>query len=161
MSESIVVSESNEVSETLPECCDAMGLNLKIMSAKNVGESSDREDWPNAHVATNVEIKLNDRLIWSGPFKQGIGCIKGNPKFDFPSAWEKPDVASVLSCLLSDSDCYFNHSDFTEWADDTGYDSDSIKASKIYDACIKTGRTLARSFTPTQLERLRNAAQDY
>jgi hypothetical protein len=44
-----------------------------------------------------------------------------------------PDVWSLIDCLVMDSDA-LDYS-FPDWADNFGYDSDSIKAKATYDAC--------------------------
>jgi hypothetical protein len=46
-----------------------------------------------------------------------------------------PELDQVLYCLFSDSEAH--NDSFENWADNFGYDSDSIAAKKIYDACIE------------------------
>lgn len=70
-----------------------------------------------------------------------------------------PEITDVIYCLLSDSDAI--EYNFTEWANDFGYDTDSIKAEKVYQACVETGRKLNRIFSPKDLESLRELLQDY
>lgn len=52
-----------------------------------------------------------------------------------------PDFADVLYGLLMDSEAYDSDT-FEEWADNYGYDTDSRKAEKIYDACREIARDL-------------------
>ncbi len=44
-----------------------------------------------------------------------------------------PELTEVLNCLFLDSQAH--DQSFDDWASDFGYDSDRIKAKKIYEAC--------------------------
>lgn len=57
-----------------------------------------------------------------------------------PALCEDPDAEGVLDCLLSDSPAC--KQDFAEWARDLGYDEDSRKAGRTYNACLKLGTKL-------------------
>jgi hypothetical protein len=46
-----------------------------------------------------------------------------------------PELAEVLQSLASDASGALNAGTFEAWASDYGYDSDSRKAEKIYEAC--------------------------
>jgi hypothetical protein len=46
-----------------------------------------------------------------------------------------PEVEDVLDCLASDSSSVENAKGFEDWAREFGYDTDSRKAEKTYDAC--------------------------
>ena len=72
-----------------------------------------------------------------------------------------PKLADVLHSLLSDGSPHFDSCSFEEWASEYGYDTDSRKAESIYRECLETGRKLARAFSPSDLEALRQAAQEY
>lgn len=66
-----------------------------------------------------------------------------------------PTIDDVLGSLASDArvmDCR----NFSEWADDCGYDTDSLKARKIYDACIEIALQLKALLGSDQLEKLQN-----
>jgi hypothetical protein len=71
-----------------------------------------------------------------------------------------PKLADVLSCLVTDADA-INYSSFEDWASSFGYDTDSRKAEKIYQECLKIGLALRNSLSDDGLKRLQNAAQDY
>ena len=67
-------------------------------------------------------------------YRMGIGC-KGGPK-----------LAEVLGCLQSDaSDIHAGYT-FEEWADNLGYNSDSIRDRDVYIACQKTHSALKMLF---------------
>lgn len=58
------------------------------------------------------------------------------------SAWKtKPTANDVLSSLLLDVQT-IEGQNFSEWAYNLGYSDDSIKALKIYDACLKENKEI-------------------
>jgi hypothetical protein len=63
-----------------------------------------------------------------------------------------------LASLVSDGDAYLDAYSFQDWCDNTGYDSDSIKAKGIYDLCDSIGRAISRTFTKEEIETLRELA---
>jgi hypothetical protein len=71
-----------------------------------------------------------------------------------------PTAASVLYCLLSDSDA-LDSPTLEEWASDLGYDTDSRKAEQIYRACIENGLKLRRVLGESNMVKLRELLQDY
>ncbi len=71
-----------------------------------------------------------------------------------------PELKDVLYCLLMDSDV-LNHSSFEEWANEFGYDTDSIKANKIYQECLAIALKIKAMFTSEDLETLQKFYQDY
>lgn len=64
---------------------------------------------------------------------------KGKKRY-YPS---NDDVALCLCNMISDGDV---HQTFEDWASDFGYDSDSMKAKKVYDACLDQRRSLDNLF---------------
>ena len=56
----------------------------------------------------------------------------------------EPTAAEVLDCLASDAASVVNARDFTDWASDLGYDTDSRKAEQTYQACVKSTADLRR-----------------
>ncbi len=60
-----------------------------------------------------------------------------------PAHTKEPEAADVLDCLLSDSDVE-NAQGFEDWAGNLGFDPDSRKAEKIYNACLKSAEKLRR-----------------
>jgi hypothetical protein len=53
-----------------------------------------------------------------------------------------PSVYSVLSSVIEDGTAV--GTDFVEWCENYGYDTDSRKALDNYEACIRTGRDIRR-----------------
>ncbi len=70
-----------------------------------------------------------------------------------------PTAASVLYCLILDSEALYRT--FEEWANDLGYNSDSIKDKEIYNECCSNARRLLNCFTREQIEELQELLQDY
>lgn len=101
----------------------------------------------------------------STDYTQGIGHVPGRPQImratlDIVSRGKrsaatgvdhkgfrkcpKPHFADVLQSLVMDSEGVDEVDTFEEWADHYGYDTDSRKAEKIYEACRKIARDLRR-----------------
>lgn len=64
----------------------------------------------------------------------------------------RPDLASVLDCLASDSVSVENSPVFEDWADEFGYDTDSRKAEKTFQACCEQARTLRALLGPATFD---------
>ena len=79
----------------------------------------------------------------------------------FPKALKKPTLADVLNSLVLDGSAYLDAQRFEDWAGDFGYDSDSIKAKRIFEQCDETGRALVQALGRDECERLREFFQDY
>jgi hypothetical protein len=69
-----------------------------------------------------------------------------------------PKLLDVFGCLLSDSGS--TDQPFEDWADELGYDSDSRKAERIYNACKATAEKLAKLFSASELNDLREIFAD-
>ena len=75
----------------------------------------------------------------------------------YPRKLPAPKLIDVLYCLVSDAsvlDC----ATFEDWADELGYDTDSRKAEKISDECLKNALALRQYIN---LDDAREAFQDY
>lgn len=59
-------------------------------------------------------------------------------RFGNPGAPILPDSVRVIGCLMMDA-AAVNESSFSDWCENFGFDSDSIKARKIYDECLAHG----------------------
>jgi hypothetical protein len=51
---------------------------------------------------------------------------------------EAPTAEDVLDCLASDASSIENARSFEDWAGEMGYDTDSRKHEKVYNACVKS-----------------------
>jgi len=88
-----------------------------------------RNEWDRTARHYKVTLTMPD-LGWPG------GKRKMTVSYHMGSALKKPPTAlEVMSSLLLDAGTVAYGQKFPEWADDFGYDSDSIKARDLYDAC--------------------------
>lgn len=85
-------------------------------------------DWKYAN-HYKVTLKCNGKQLTTY-FSQGYG-ITGEPK---------PE--DVLNALAFDSSGVENARSFEYWASEYGYDTDSRKAEKIYNVCVKQSEKL-------------------
>lgn len=70
--------------------------------------------------------------------------IVGNTKmFPVQLLVKAPKLEDVLYCLFSDSSAH--EEAFEDWCDNLGYDTDSIKAKKTYDACVENFHKLKKA----------------
>ena len=72
---------------------------------------------------------------------------------------KKPSNSDIMYALLMDSEA--NDYSFSDWCDCFGYDSDSITALNIYQACENIGKNLRKVFTAEQIQQMRKALEDY
>jgi hypothetical protein len=73
---------------------------------------------------------------------------------------EPPKLVDVLYSLISDAEAA-SYSSFEDWAQCFGFDSDSIKAEKIYKDCLATYVKLRAMLGDENLKALTEAFQDY
>lgn len=70
-----------------------------------------------------------------------------------------PDLADVVHCLLMDASGTDER--FEDWAAELGFDPDSRKAERMYEACRDTAAALRRTFTAGEMADLETAFRDY
>lgn len=71
----------------------------------------------------------------------------------------KPPAAGVLHSLCMDSQALAMS--FDDWANEYGYDSDSLKALNTYQACCKIAKDMLQVFTRKDIKALNELLQDY
>jgi hypothetical protein len=71
-----------------------------------------------------------------------------------------PDVVDVVYSIVLDSDV-IDYAAFEDWANDFGYDVDSRQAEKIYRACLEIALKWRSMIGDDNLQKLREAYQDY
>lgn len=135
----------------------------------------------------NWEITLSDgHTEFKTDYMQGIGHLPGYDKLKGPKTTihndnlinnacetgrklvdhdylkgtpiDKPKIEDILYSLLMDSVAI--DVDFEDWAGNFGYETDSRKAEKIYNDCVKIGLKMRKLFGG-KLEALRNEFIDY
>lgn len=91
-----------------------------------------------------------------GPFKQGT--VAWHEWVNRKAKDYLPQISDVLSCLLSDS-CGADGS-FEDWASNYGYESDSRRAYRIWEACRETRQALVRLIGEEGLDSLIDLAAE-
>lgn len=84
---------------------------------------------------------------------QRIQSFGGGRAVACPSTAIKPTAYDILACLSGSIDAHCQ--DFEDWANDLGYDPDSRKAEKVYNAVCAESRALSRMFSDSELDVLR------
>lgn len=113
--------ETNEI--TFQDFISLAGLTYSVGRISHRGDGLD-SDWPSDARHFQVIIRCHGQSF-AVEFSQGSAHKKD------------PELAEVLYCLRSDCDVV-NYGDFEDWADCMGYDTDSRRAERIYNACVDT-----------------------
>lgn len=77
---------------------------------------------------------IYDGKHFSTPYFTGLGWAT------------EPTWEDVMSSLISDAKAYQGTRDFTDFCNELGYSTDSIKAKEIYEACRRTSVRLESMF---------------
>ena len=70
-----------------------------------------------------------------------------------------PTLIEVMYSLLMDSNSELTS--FADWCSDYGYEDDSIKALKIFEACRTVKLEMLSMFTSKEIEEMNDLLQDY
>lgn len=135
--------------EPMPDCdrefiLDEMGVSFGTI---RVAERPDGDLWHDGVSHWRVLFKRGNHDL-TAFYSMGSACTG------------QPQMADVFNCLLNDSD-NIEGNDFEGWASDYGFDTDSRKAERVFNACQKTLLELKRLFTASELEELRELFHDY
>jgi hypothetical protein len=71
-----------------------------------------------------------------------------------------PTLTDVLYSLLMDSDV-LNYGTFEEWAGEFGYETDSRKAEKMYNECMKIALKMRAMFGDENIQKLNELYQNF
>ena len=71
-----------------------------------------------------------------------------------------PDPVDIVWCLFVDSGA-LDYASFEDWAGDLGFDSDSIKAKGMYDACLAVGLFLRSGVGEAGLSHMAELFEDF
>lgn len=161
---------------------DAMKITLDaefvpFSQSRNKGEAHKSLNW-------RVTLKKDGREVITTDYMQGSGhCPADKKTFNTPAlnpatekrraiasecetgrvyvnGWKQgakiapPDVADVLHSLMLDASA-LDAGTFEDWCAELGFDSDSIKARGMYDACIAEALKLRAAFGEKTLSELR------
>jgi hypothetical protein len=122
-------------------------MNVTFSSVRQASRSDDLSDW--AEDASHWKI-----LIKHGSKEMTAFYSMGSAHTGVPSDTD------VFSSLLSDTSDIEGAS-FEDWAHSLGYDTDSRKAEKIFQACERTLLELKQLFSESELNDLREIFSDY
>ena len=93
------------------------------------------------------------RICATGQVPAGAsGAVRGTPIL--------PNQKDILYSLVLGADAG-NYRDFEDWADNLGYNSDSIKDKGVYETCLAIWQALVKAVGTDGLRRLTEAFQDY
>ncbi len=107
---------------------------------------------------TLSRYRYGKRLPQSFDYYTGLGLRK-KPRFDGDSKPQKPHIAGLLYSLISDASAC--DQSFPDWCGDCGYDTDSMKAFRLYMECCENGKKLAALFSREEREKLAELLADY
>ncbi len=135
------VDMNGDAESEAADILDAMGVNLALLPI-DTRDDSTSADWSagSRHFRFTV-LRGSKEMV--GQFSQGSAFTVN------------PTLCDILSCLLNDAGGVEDCDTFEEWADDYGYDGDSRKAERIYEACKKVAAELSDMFTKDELTDLR------
>lgn len=127
-------------------------LNIKIYANTAFKTQEDRDDeWKKGANKWQVRLVYFDKEYVTN-FYMGSGLVDemGRPK--------KPTKKDILYSMIMDDVSDMNFNDF---CDEFGYNNDSIKALKIYKACLKETKAYYNMFDSEEREVLEELLQDY
>lgn len=167
--------QANNTSENVINGFDFSALPINITYCGKIIEGKNGWD----HFLYSVSIGEGSSMFTT-QYKCGLGHIELKPKGKYcpmPSPpykkgtiaykqWaeqayqpKKPKNSDIMYSLLLDSEA--SSYSFSEWCDNFGYESDSIKALNIYQACCNIGKQLNKVFSQEQLQQMKIALEDY
>lgn len=108
---------------------------------------------------------LKQSILTSGnTFLITIKNKRNNKKISFQfndNYLNESNLKDILYCLKLDSESYYFSSDFKNFCDEFGYNEDSKKALKIYNACKKQYERYNKLFNEEEKEELNQILEDY
>lgn len=131
------MTDTNET-ETMTAFCEREGIRIACEPAA----PPPGDDWVGAF-HWKVTLRRKGRKLTT-EFHQGSAHTS------------EPTAADVLSCLVSDAVSVEQEPDFEGWAESLGYDTDSRKAERIYEACQRIREQVQRLLPDHDLYDLAN-----
>lgn len=101
----------------------------KITATAEYGNDGPKKDWP--------------AIPWTVTLKHGGHRLTVN-YWTGPATHQDPGARMALDSLRSDAGSIEGSATFEEWAESTGYDSDSRHDERLYNACTRQTAKLAR-----------------
>ena len=153
------------VSRNRQEKLKSLNYIVSLQSDKNIISTEYMKGQGHIKYTSKVDFK-NQPSSKEHTMKQAVNysCESGKWENDYrlkhDVKFPVPSIDEVLFALHCDSDVN-NYLGFEDWADCTGYDSDSITAKNIYEACQKIAKDFNKLLTASQRTELAELLQDY
>lgn len=96
---------------------------------------------------TEANPNMTDMPRGSNHWKCVLRCGRRSMTVPFsqgPAICREPTAEDVLDCMSSDASGYENARSFEEWAGEYGYDTDSRKAERVWNAVERQSKGLRR-----------------
>ena len=119
-------------------------IDLEVKEAFKTDEDL-KDDWKKGANKYQVKISYFDKFYVTD-YYMGSALTR------------KPSKKDVLYSMLLDD---VSGVDFDEFCAEFGYDNDSIKALKIYEACQRETKALHNMFDSDEIDMLRELLEDY
>ena len=121
-----------------------LNINLEVKEAFKTNEDL-KDDWKKDANKYQVKISYFDKFYVTD-YYMGSALTR------------KPSKKDVLNSMLLDDVSYL---DFDEFCFEFGYDNDSIKSLKTYEACQRETKALHNMFDSDEIDMLRELLEDY
>ena len=136
--------------EELSHLLDSMGV---VVTVEKITTRPDGHmtDMPRGSTHWEATITRGGDHVFKTYYSQG------------PAHTHTPDASDIIGALLKDiiDDTSGEYeSDFRDWAENLGYDTDSRAAEKIYTACLEISDYLRKIFNAQDLDDLRDIANE-
>lgn len=139
------------------ECLARFGVSFEVKSvapSRGFGpQPIDRDGWKCFPWHVTFQTDVRPGKCFTTDYFTGVGIVNER------GVASRPVAADVLHSLLLDGQAA--HMSFDDWCGEYGYDTDSMKAFRTYEACCKVGRDLERVLTREQCDELSALLQDY
>ena len=122
---------------------DAMGV---AVNSRQVDSRPGADQWDRHATHWRVTIKRGGESFTTH-YSMG-SALRGDP-----------ELQDVVHCLLTDAE--YGGESFADWCDNMGDNPDSRRAYSAWEACKRTAASLARLFSPSELEELREMFGGY
>lgn len=109
-----------------------------------------RDGWIAAGWLLQIGDEAFPHLSGSGLRCKGIGGLMATPPY--PPV-DRPELFDVLWSCAQDAEAA-THRQFPDWANDYGYDVDSIRARVLHEQYVANGERLCKLFTPETVQRI-------
>jgi len=132
------------MSKAMKDYLDSIGVVVNTVST-----DTEPPKWAQGMHGYECTLMRNGEPMFTVPYYQGSARNYAPLRED------------IIHCLLSDRGTLQYSSDFTEWADGLGYNSDSISDKELFDRLTEQTRTLELHFTDQELSVLSALTEDY